>query len=292
MKQTVMYYEQELIKESPLREWAKYINIKGSKTFVVEKGEGENIIFSNGIAASVYTWRKVFPILSENFHVYGFDYRGTGLSEKPKEGYSIDIFSKQILNFMDYLEIKKAILVGNSLGGEVTIDFAVKHPERVKGLILLDTAGYQNNKEVTGLLVRLSRCKLAGKLIEGYTSKRFARKIIEWALYNDSIINKDMVNGYYKPMRTKGAFDAFIELVKNLSYTEFEYTIVKSIKVPTLIIWGEEDKWIPVSDAYKFHKDISGSELVILKNCGHAPQEEMPEQVSRIIEKFIYENIK
>jgi pimeloyl-ACP methyl ester carboxylesterase len=289
MEKRVMYEEKELIKESPLKNFSKIIKLDGSETFIVEMGKGENIIFANGIAAPVYTWRKVMLILSKKFHVYGLDYKGTGFSEKTKDKYSIDLFSKQILDLMNYYNMKSAVLVGNSLGGEVSLNFAIKYPERVKALILIDTAGYQNNKELTKLLTRLSRCRFVRDLLKKYTSKKFAKKIIEWALYNDKIIDKEMVNAYYKPMKTKGAFDAFIELVKNLSYTEFDYSKVKNITAHTLIIWGEEDKWIPVSDAYKFHKDIKNSKLVVLKDCGHAPQEEKPEEVSRLIAKFMME---
>jgi pimeloyl-ACP methyl ester carboxylesterase len=292
MEKRVMYDEKELIKESPLKSFSKIIKLDGCETFIVEMGKGENIIFANGIAAPVYTWRKVMTVLSKNFHVYGLDYKGTGFSGKPKEEYSIDVFSKQILDLMNFFNMKSAVLIGNSLGGEVSLNFAIKYPEKVKSLILIDTAGYQNNKEFTKLLTRLSRCRFVGNILKRHTSKRFARKIIEWALYNDKIIDKEMVNAYYKPMKTKGAFDAFIELVKNLSYTEFDYSKVRNIIAPTLIIWGEEDKWIPVSDAYKFHKDIKNSKLIVLKDCGHAPQEEKAEEVSKLIREFINENKK
>jgi pimeloyl-ACP methyl ester carboxylesterase len=289
MKKTIIYDVNELIKESPLKDWGKFIGLKGRKVFVVEKGHGESVILLNGIAASVYTWRKVFPVLSDEFHVYSFDYKGTGLSDKQNSEYSIDEFSKELLELMDYYKINKTILVGNSLGGEVCLDFAIKHPEKVKGLILIDTAGYQYNKEITAFFVRLSRFKPVGELIKRHASKRFVKILIRGALYNDSLIDKDMINGYYKPMRTEGAFEALIELIKNLSYTEFDYDRVKEITSPTLIIWGKEDKVISVYDAYKFHKDINNSKLVIMENCGHAPQEEKPEEVSRLIKEFIEE---
>jgi pimeloyl-ACP methyl ester carboxylesterase len=292
MKQTELYDENELISESPLEPWGKFIKLDGSETFVVEMGEGENIIFANGIAASVHTWRKVLPILSKVFHVFALDYKGTGFSEKAKDKYSVELFSKQIFQLIKHFRMDKAILVGNSLGGETILDFAINHPNMVKALILIDTAGYQNNKEITGLLVRMSRCKFVGRLLQRYASKKFARKIIKWALYNDRLVDREMVDAYYKPMKTEGAADAFIELVRNLSYTKFDYKRVTEITVPTLIIWGEDDKWIPVTDAYKFHRDIKGSQLTVLERCGHAPQEEKPEEVSRLIEEFINKNVK
>lgn len=287
-----IYNEKELLKENPLKKWGKFIKLDGFETFIVEMGQGENIIFANGIAASVYTWRKVLPKLGEKYHVYGFDFKGTGFSEKPEIEYSIDVFSKQVLELMDYFKMEKAILVGNSLGGEVVMDFTIKYSQRVKALVLMDTAGYQNNKEITGLLSKLSRYKPVAKFLKKIASKKLARKIIDWATYNETIIDKEMVDGYYKPMKTEGAFESLIKLVRNLSYTEFDYNKVKEIKVPTLIIWGTEDKWMPVSDAHRFHKDIKNSKLVLMTSCGHAPQEETPEKVIDEITKFIDEDIK
>lgn len=286
MDEKIIFDEKQMAEKSIFNKWGKFIDIDGVETYVVEKGIGENIIFINGILASIYTWRKVLDTVSENFHVYAIDFKGTGFSEKPKGGYSIDICTSQIISLMKYFNIDKAILVGNSLGGEVALNLAIKHSEKINKLILIDSAGYQKNKEITKLLVKLGRFKLVAKLLERCNTKNFVRKIIRWATFNDKIIDRKMVNGYYKPMKTKGAVEAFIELVKNLSYTEFDYEKVKNIEIPTLIIWGKEDKWIPVSDAYRLHRDIKNSKLVILENCGHGPQEEKPEEIVRLIVDF------
>lgn len=286
MGKKTIYDEKEMAERSIFKNCGKFIEIDGVKTYAAEKGKGEDIIFINGLAASIYTWRKVFYEISRDFHVYAIDFKGTGFSEKPKAGYSIDSFTSQILGLMKHYNIHKAVLVGNSLGGEVVLNFTIKHPEKVRKLVLIDSAGYQKNKEVTRFLVKLSRFKLTHKLLDNYISKKSAKKIIKWATFKDEIIDEAMIEGYYKPMKTKGGVRAFIELIKNLSYTEFDYDKVKNIKTPTLIIWGKEDKWIPVSDAYRFHKDIESSKLVILENCGHGPQEEKPEEVIRLIKDF------
>jgi pimeloyl-ACP methyl ester carboxylesterase len=292
MKKTETFDEKNLAMESSLKKWGSFININGIDSYVIEEGNGENIIFINGIAANVYNWRKVFNILKESFHVYSMDFKGSGFSEKPPGEYSIDIFMKQIIDLYDHFGMRQSVIVGNSLGGEVALQLAINYPEKIKALILIDTAGYQENKEITRVLVRLSRYKVMAKILEICTTRKLAKKLVEGALYNDKIIDREMVDAYYKPMRTEGAVDALIELIKDLSYTAFDYSKVRSIESPTLIIWGEEDRWIPVADGYRFHKDIQGSKLVVLKNCGHAPQEEMPEVVSKLITDFINEIIK
>lgn len=281
------YDEKEMAARSIYKKWGKFIEIDGIKTYVVEKGRGINVIFINGLASSVYTWRKLFYRISNDFHAYAIDFKGTGFSEKPKCIYSIKVFTNQILGLMNYYRIDKAVLVGNSLGGEIALDFAFNYPEKVSKLILIDSVGYQKNKGIIKLLVKMSRLKIVYKFLNACISRDFSKKIIQWAIFNDSIIDKNMIEGYHKPMKTRGAISAFIELVKNLSYTEFDYNKVKNIRIPTLIIWGREDKWIPVSDAYRFHRDIKNSKLVILENCGHGPQEEKPEEVAKLVKDFI-----
>lgn len=291
MNEEKCYSEEKMAESSMFKRYGEFIYLDGVKTYVVHKGTGENIILINGIAASVYTWRKILDKLAENFHVFCVDYKGSGFSEKPERGYSIDIFTNQILGLMKHFNLDKAIMAGNSLGGEIALNLAVKHPDKVSRLILLNSAGYQKGKNITSYLVKLSRFKLTEKVLEKCMSRRLTKKIAELATFNDSIIDKRMVDGYYKPMKTEGGVRAFTELVKNLSYTEFDYKKVRSINIPTLIIWGKEDKVMPVSDAYKFHKDIKNSKLVILENCGHGPQEEKPDEVVRLINDFAHDRL-
>lgn len=286
-------FDNEYIKtENPFTGFDKFITLEGVETYIVDKGkENEKaVILINGIAVSCYTWRGVLDILSNKYHVLTLDFRGTGFSEKPNGEYSINALTKQIHELMKHFNIDSTVLIGNSLGGEVALDFTIKHPEKVSELVLIDSAGYQKNKEITKLLVKMSRYKIVSRILRVITTRLLSRKIAEWALYNETVIDENMIEAYYRPMKDKEGFNAFIELVKNLSYTDFDYEKVKEIKVPTLIIWGKNDKWIPVSDAYRFHRDIKDSRLAIIENCGHGPQEEYPAEVAKIIEEFLIES--
>ncbi|MCM8711485.1 alpha/beta hydrolase [Clostridium sp. SYSU_GA19001] len=292
IKKTI-FDEKQMAEKSIFKSCGKFIDFDGEgvKNFVVEKGKGKNIIFINGIAACVYTWRAVLDILSREFHVFGVDFKGTGFSDKPEGEYSINVFTNQLVGLMKYFNMDKAVLVGNSLGGEVALDFAVKYPEKVSKLVLIDSAGYMKNKKMMRILVRLSRYKVISSILKKCITRNFIKKIAQWAVFDDKIVDVKMVDSYYKTMNTKGGFSAFIELVKNLSYTEFNYEQVKNIKSSTLIIWGKEDKWIPVSDAFRLHQDIKNSKLVILNDCGHGPQEEKPEKVAELIRDFINDKL-
>lgn len=256
-------------------------------TFVVDRGKGENIIFLNGILAWSFTWRKLLDLMYESYHLYALDYSGTGFSEKEKDKNSVEAFTEQVAFFMEHFKLEKAVIVGNSLGGEVALNFAIKYPEKVRALVLIDTAGYQKNKEITKGLVSLSRFKLTEHMLSIINSEVTAKKLIEGVIYDETIIDSDMIKGYFKPLKMDGALEAFFDLVKSLDTYEFYYEEVKTIKKSTLIIWGENDKIIPVEDAYRLHRDMENSKLVIFEKCGHAPQEEIPEKVAEVIDEFL-----
>jgi pimeloyl-ACP methyl ester carboxylesterase len=265
----------------------KIIKLNEIDTFVVDRGSGENIIFLNGILAWSFTWRKLLDLMPESYHLYALDYSGTGYSEKEQNKNSMDAFTEQVALLMEYFSMKSTVIVGNSLGGEVALNLAIKYPEKVKALILIDTAGYQKNKEITKGLVSLSRFKLTEYILSLLNNEVTARKLIEGALYDETIVDSDMIKGYLKPLKIDGALEAFFDLVKSLDSDEFGYDKVKSIKKPTLIIWGEYDKIIPVEDAHRLNRDIENSKLVVFNRCGHAPQEEMPEKVVKTIDEFL-----
>lgn len=265
----------------------KYDDINGIKTYVIEKGEGVPIILIHGLLACVYTWRKVFYPLSEKFHVYAYDLRGCGCSEKPRYDYSINNFTNDLKNFMDYYKIDKAILIGNSLGGEIALNMVIKYPDRVSKLILIDSSGCRMNMKKSNSLVKLSRLSQMPRFLTFFLNKTIIKYISRILLVNHKIIDDEFINAYYCAFRDRCGIDGFISLTRNLSYTEFSYEKVKYIQKPTLVIWGEKDRLISVEDAYKITQDISNSKLVIFPNCGHGAQEECSERLINEITNFV-----
>jgi pimeloyl-ACP methyl ester carboxylesterase len=286
MRKEIYFRETKLAEESIYDGEGRFVDIDGLRTYVIDKGRGKDIIFINGIAVSCFTWRKLLNIMDNKFRTIAFDFKGTGLSEK-RGNNSVEAYTSQLLSIMEKFNISEAILVGNSLGGEIALDITIKHPERVGALVLIDAAGYNKGKKVMRLLVRSGRLTIIYRMLRLFLSRIFTKKMIQWAVFNEKIITDQMVEGYYRPAKTKGAVGAFINLVRNLSYTEFDSSKIPEIKKPTLIIWGEEDRIIKVEDAYLFKRHIENSRLHIIKRCGHAPQEEYPEKVAELITAFI-----
>lgn len=282
--------EKEYAKKSIYKDCGSFVEIDGVDTFVVDKGKGQVVLLIHGLLASVYTWRKVIDSLAERFRVIAIDLKGCGFSEKPKERYSIDIFSKQIIKFMELYHIDKASLVGNSLGGEIALNAAIKFPEKITKLVLINSAGYKMEKKRSGKLIKISAVPFIDKFLGLCMTKRTIKRIAEYLLYNTDAIDERFVESYYRPLKQNGGMEGLICLCKELSSSEFKYDDVKNINIPTLIMWGEEDKLLKVSDAYNMNKDIKSSKLVVIPKCGHAPQEECPTAVSREIIEFLSDN--
>ena len=180
---------------------------------------------------------------------------------------------------MDALDLQTATLCGNSMGGNISWRTALKHPDRVDKLILVDAAGYVSTRSGVPFIMKLGRLPGADKLFSLFTTRGQIRSSLESAYYNDENVSEKTVDVYYYSMRTPGAVRAvFARMRHPRSETEKWQVRIPELNLPTCIIWGVEDTWIPVEDARKFHRDIARSKLVIIPECGHLPQEEEPEK--------------
>lgn len=276
-------WPQETVELNPQGE---FTSINGTKIHYISRGQGKPLILIHGFGASTFTWRKnINSLASKGFKVWALDQKGFGLSDKPVSSeYSLKAQAKLIKKFMDEKKIEKAVLVGSSMGGAVLINFATLYPQRAKKLILIDSAGYQKgpppwiaSAPLKPFLKMFVRATALNKTIFTLSARR--------AYYNDKIITPELIDGYYLPLKIPGAEEALYEMASQNDLPLVKNRI-KKVKVPTLIIWGKEDRIIPVKNAYWFHRDIQGSKLTIIEKCGHSPQEEKPAQVNQLIVEF------
>lgn len=251
-------------------------------------GSGRDIFLLHGFASSTYTWEKVIPYLTrQGYHVWVLDMKGSGWSDKPQDAkYDTFILMQEVNKWMDVMGLKDVVFAGNSLGGAVAVLMALEHPDKTGQIILIDSAGYQINKP---FIIKMAKMPLAGEI----TKLFFGRWMVRWNLkevyFNDDLITEEKIDAYYTRMCTENILDAKVALARSIDFDAFTPYIkrIPEIKNRTLIIWGENDEWIPVESGYKFRKDLSNSTLVILPECGHIPQEEKPEQVAKTMIDFI-----
>jgi pimeloyl-ACP methyl ester carboxylesterase len=277
----------ELRASVPHAEASHFADIDGVRIHYQEQGTGTPLILLHGFTSSTYSWKDVFEPLAKNYRVIAVDLKGFGFSGKPDGDYSRRAQAIMVAHLLDYLKIEKAWLAGNSMGGEVALNVALLNPQKVAGLILIDSAGVA----VPGsgsLAPRYLLMPVVGRLLTALalTSDKLVREGLLKSYYDDARVTNDRVAYYYRPLKTRGGQLAALRGRAQAAEFPVEQDLGK-ITVPTLILWGAADELIPLAAGHKINSLIRGSRLVVIEKCGHVPQEEMPERVVSEITSFV-----
>ena len=257
----------------------KFVTVFGARIHYVDVGTGPTVILLHGLADDVGVWGSVMPALAAKHRVIALDQVGFGRSDKPLLNYRVSTFVDFLDGFLNELKIKRASLVGNSLGGWVAADFALKHPDRIERLVLSDAAGYaalaktMDPRALNALrLASREDIRYLGPLT--FRDKRF---------YED-------VDLAFKQRVTAGDGYTVSQILGSMIRGEDVLDgQLGAIEKPTLILWGRDDKLIPVSFAARFNKEINASQLRIIDGCGHMPHVECAEKFNHALLQFLGE---
>lgn len=249
---------------------------------------GRNIVLVHGFSSSTYSWEKVAPLLQrQGYHVWALDMKGFGWSDKPQNtAYDALTLAEEVNRWMEAMKLRDAVIAGNSLGGGVAWLMALLHPDKVHSLILVDSAAYPIEMPPVMKMAALP-------LSAGVSKLFFSRVVVRWTLaevyHSRNDITDQQVNAYYDRLRTEGALDAQIAVVRALDHKTFEPYIrrIPEIKKRTLVIWGENDRWIPLQVGLQLKAELPDSALAVIPACGHIPQEERPEETARVMAAFM-----
>ena len=259
---------------------AKTVALKtGIKMQYVEQGgpSGIPLIFVHGFTDSSFSYSRVIPLLDKRkYHVYAIDQRGHGGSDKPQTGYAITDLAADIVAFMDALSIKKATIVGHSMGSFVAMQTAVSAPDRVERLVLIGTATTANNDVVR----ELRRAVLD---LNEPVPAAFIREFQTGTIYRT--LPDDFLNGILResgklPVHVwKGALSGVIA-------TKIADDLHR-ITVPTLVIWGDKETVFPRSEQDLLVSKLQNATLKIYPDAGHSPNWEYPEMFARDLNEFL-----
>ena len=261
--------------------WA---NLNGLKIRYLESGKGNDrhILFIHGLGSSADRWVGIPKSLSVNFHTISLDLPGFGESDKPKSmDYTIKNFRDIVIDFMNLLAINddKTSIVGHSLGGYIAAEVVMLNKIQVDNLVLIDSSGML--KKPTALLEEYLNVAM-----NPTTDK--VRNIFEQMVTDHTKIPLKLVESFIRRINLPNAKHAFKSTLENSANTTIELERLKLIdRVPTLIIWGTEDKVIPLEHSKLFKESIPSSHVEIIQDTGHAPFTEKPEQVCEIIRNFL-----
>ena len=245
----------------------KTILINNSKINYKIAGSGPAILVLHGWGGSSSSWDKVQKILaSKGYTVICPDLPGFGESDIPREAWDVSDYMDLVVKFVKSQELESFFVLGHSFGGRVAIKLAVRHPEKIKALILCGSAGIKPKLSLkTKIILKLTKI---GKKI--FSPKSWIKKVFYFFLRN-----KDYV-------KAKGTMKETMKKV----LAEDLLPYLSEIRTRTLIVWGEKDKMVPVEKAHIFKEKIAGSILEILPQAGHSPHLKSPEKLSEIIFNF------
>jgi pimeloyl-ACP methyl ester carboxylesterase len=271
----------------PNSAYSRFVEIDGVRLHYQEKGTGTPLVLIHGYTSSTYSWKDVFEPLAKNFRVIAVDLKGFGFSGKPDGDYTRRGQAILVTHLLEHLKVEQAWLCGNSMGGEVALNVALAHPERVLGLILIDSAGVEVAGKGT-LTPSYLTIPVVGRLLIALslTSSKLVRQGLEKSFYDQNLVTADRIANYYRPLQTRGGQLAALRARTQWSIFPIEADLGK-INVPTLVLWGAQDQLIPLAAGQKLNSLIKDSKLVVFDNCGHLPQEEMPQRTVDQIVSFI-----
>lgn len=265
---------------------SQFIEINGLKTHYRIEGNGPPLLLIHGTASSLHTWDGWVNELKSDFTTIRLDIPAFGLTGPNNTGdYTIDFYTDFIDSFLNAISADTLHIAGNSLGGGIAWSYALKHPNKVKKLVLVDASGYP--KEDIPFVFKIAQNPIGASLLKVITPRSFVSKNIHEVYYDDEKVTDNLVNRYYELTLRAGNRQAFIDRAERT--LQYDHTKIQEIEIPTLIMWGKYDEWIPVEDAYKFQKDIINSQLILYES-GHVPMEENATQTATDTKKFLLGN--
>lgn len=264
-------------------------------------GKGEPlIVLLHGSFLSIRSWRDVVVPLSEKTTVLVFDRPAFGLTSRPVPSpendvrYSPEAQSDLVVRLIEEVGHEKAILVGNSTGGTLALLVALRHPRQVQGLVLVGAMVYSGyaTSEVPAFLKPLltGMSPVFSRLMKFLITKLYDRNIRGF-WYNKALLSDETLAAFRKDLMIGDWSRAFWALFLETHHLGFEKKL-GNLEVPSLVITGEHDLTVKTEESFKLAREIPGAELEVIPNCGHLPQEEVPEAFVAAVMLFLEKSMK
>ncbi|MED0805156.1 alpha/beta hydrolase [Bacillus paralicheniformis] len=245
----------------------------------------QSLVLIHGFLSSSFCYRKIIPLLKDEFNLVAVDLPPFGQSEKSSTFvYTYQNMARVVIELIERLRIRDAVLVGHSMGGQISLYAIKERPELFKKVVLLCRSGYL--KRSPRPLIFGSHIPYFYLYIKRWLSKQGVLKNLMNVVYDRSLIDQEMINGYLKPFLDDQIFRALARLIRHRE-GDLLPDDLKKIETPSLLIWGEEDRVVPVQIGKRLHQDLPNSIFYSLRETGHLVPEENPDYVSDKIADFI-----
>lgn len=268
-----------------------FVEVDGVRVHYQEAGDPANpaVLLIHGFSSSTLVWSRVFLQLADaGFRVLALDLLGYGYSGKPRNGaYTIESQARMVTGFLAALGIERVSLVGSSYGGAVAATCALDYPDLVKQLVLVGAVS--NNDPTKYPLLRLFGLPVVGDIVSPLLigSRSLLRRRMKRVYDRHSLmLDEQRVEARHQPLRAAATQRAIIRTARRWNAERIERE-AHLLKPPVLLIWGDNDRDVPLRNGERLHQAIPGSRLVVFRNCGHLPHDEYPIGFAEVVSRFL-----
>lgn len=279
---------------------SRYVDLpSGVRMHYRIEGDGPTLLLIHGFSASLHTWEPWVERLATgdnrlgDYRIVSIDLPGHGLTRAPA-GYraSIEAFRDVVAEFVRAQQLDRFALAGSSMGGNVAWEYALAHPDQVEALILVDASGWPETRAEFAEdppVFQLLRNPVLSPLLRDLDSTRLIRGGLEASFGDPALVDDAMVTRYADLARAPGHRDILLQMT--LGFRERNYATAErlaALRMPVLILSGDQDRLVPVDHARQFNEAIPGSNLVLFEGVGHIPQEEAADDSALAVHEFLY----
>ncbi|HEY3280239.1 MAG TPA: alpha/beta fold hydrolase [Gemmatimonadales bacterium] len=269
---------------------AAYQVVDGTQLRIIDAGPrgGAPVVFVHGFGASLYTWRHTLPpVVAAGYRVIAFDNRGFGFSGKPAHGYTNAAYARLVTALLDSLGVASAVLVGHSMGGAIAAEVALAHPDRVRGLVLIDAAGY--GVRWPGVL-KVARWPVAGAVATSLRGRWITGRLLRSTYADPGKVTEADISQYYGPVPDPEYGRAIRGVLREFRFDSLVGRLGR-IEAPTLVVWGAEDRWIPLRDGSRMAAELPRVAFITIPRTGHAAAEEASGEVNQLLLAFLKDGL-
>jgi pimeloyl-ACP methyl ester carboxylesterase len=280
--------------KSLMPRWAplpsRFVELGGMEVHYRDEGRHDDpspLVLLHGTSSSLHTWEGWVTLLKAQKRVISLDLPGFGLTgPRPDGDYRTETEARFVLQFLDAMHVQKFDVAGNSMGGNVAWRLSLLAPERVQHLVLVDATGQVFTPQSIPLGFRLARTPVLNKLLRDVLPRGVVEASVR-NVYGDPVRVKPIVfDREFELTLREGNRDALVQSFEQADHGA-DVGRIKTIKTPTLIVWGGKDRLIPPENAKLFAAQIAGSKLVMFDDLGHVPQEEDPARTAAAVKAFL-----
>ncbi|WP_246945782.1 alpha/beta fold hydrolase [Bacillus pinisoli] len=250
--------------------------------------DSPTIVLIHGFLSSTFSFRRLIPLLTQNFNVIAIDFPPFGKSGKSKKFvYTYENIATIVVKLLEHLQIRKCILAGHSMGGQLCLHIMKQRPELVEKGVLLCSSSYLDRSKWT--IRMFTYMPFFPSYLKRWLAKKGVKENLLNVVYDSSMIDEEMMNGYEQPFTNSRIFPGLARLIRHRE-ADLSPEQLQQINTECLLIWGSEDRVVPLQVGKRLNKDLRRSKLIVLDRTGHLIPEERPDQIYSYIKRFLVDS--